>query len=197
MALPLTGYLSDRGRYEGFDISAKAINWCRKNITGRYPNFRFQAFNIRNAPYNPLGTIRVSSYRFPYEDETFDLIFLASVFTHMLPGDVKHYLSEIARVLKPGGRCLITYFLLNAESSRMIDKKLGTINFEYHMGDYRTINQDRPEDAMAYYEVFVRNLYRKHGLKIMEPVRYGSWCGRETYLSFQDIIIAVKAEALS
>ena len=41
-----------------------------------------------------------------------DVAFLTSVFTHMLPEDVEHYLDELARVLKPGGRTLITWFLL-------------------------------------------------------------------------------------
>ena len=38
----------------------------------------------------------------------------------MLSADMENYLKQIARVLKPGGRCLITYFLLNPESAKLM-----------------------------------------------------------------------------
>ena len=55
---------------------------------------------------------------FPCADNSFDLVFLTSVFTHMFAGDVENYLSEISRVLKPGGKCLITWFLLDEVSRK-------------------------------------------------------------------------------
>jgi len=48
---------------------------------------------------------------------------------------------------------------------------------------------------VAYDEEFVRDLFQKHSLTIMEPIHYGNWCGRERYLSMQDIVIAVKSPA--
>ena len=190
MAVPLTSYLSGQGLYRGFDISPDAIDWCRKNITPRFPNFNFQFTAIHNAAYNTRDTGRASEFRFPFEDQTFDLVFLTSVFTHMLPADMEHYFSEIARVSKPGARCLITFFLLNEESTALIDKKMGTYNFEHRAAAYRTIDKETPENAVAYDEMFVRGLYEKYGLKVREPIRYGSWCGRKDFLSFQDIVVA-------
>jgi hypothetical protein len=73
---------------------------------------------------------------------------------------VEHYLAEITRVLKPGGRSLSTFFLLNEESSALTAEKKGTLNFEHHCDRYRTINAERPEDAVAYPEDFIRSLYR-------------------------------------
>jgi len=40
---------------------------------------------------------------------------------------------------------------------------------------------------------FVRALYDKYNLEIKEPIHYGGWCGRETFLSYQDLILAFKA----
>ena len=193
MAVPLTVYLSDEGTYEGFDISAEAVKWCRERITSDFPNFRFQVSDIYNAAYNPQGTYPASEYRFPYEDRTFDFVFLTSVFTHLLPRDMEHYFSEIARVLKPGGRCLVTYFLLNEESIPMLDAGRSILNFAERGERYRTINKSRPEDAVAYDEKFIRSLYEKYGLVLSEPVYYGSWCGRENFLSLQDMVLAYKA----
>jgi len=120
MAIPLTKYLSE-GSYEGIDIIPYHINWCKKNIMSRYPNFRFQMADVFNKLYNPKGKYKPSEYEFPYQDEDFDFVFLTSVFTHMLPKDMENYFSQIARVLRKKGRCLITFFLLNKESLRLIE----------------------------------------------------------------------------
>jgi hypothetical protein len=106
---------------------------------------------------------------------------------------MEHYFSEIARVLKPGGRCLITYFLLNEESTPMNDAGRGILNFAERGELYRTINKSRPEDAVAYDEKYIRSLYEKYGLVISEPIYYGSWCGRENFMSLQDMVLAYQA----
>lgn len=137
MALPLTGYLNREGRYAGFDVSAEAIAWCTENISGSHPNFHFKVVDIHNGAYNPTGTYKSSDFRFPYPDESFDVVLLASLFTHMLPSDVEHYLHEIVRVLKPGGRSLITFFLLNEESSALITQGKASFDFEHEMPGYR------------------------------------------------------------
>jgi ubiquinone/menaquinone biosynthesis C-methylase UbiE len=196
MAVPLTKYLEERGRYEGFDIVNSGINWCRQKITPRYPNFHFQLASIYNKTYNPKGKYKASEYRFPYDDESFDFIFLTSVFTHMLPQDVENYFSEIARVLRIEGKCLITFFLLNTESLKLIDTNSSTLDFKYDIGECHTIDKHEPESAVAYNERSVRILYEKYGLNIVEPIHYGSWCGRKTFLSYQDIIIGSKKSGL-
>jgi len=192
MALPLTDYLHGEGRYAGFDISEKAIAWCKENITQSHPNFVFEVADIQNSFYNPKGKFKSSEFPFPYPDASFDVVFLTSVFTHMFPPDVKHYLHEIARVLKPGGQCLTTFFLLNDESSKLTKARKGTLNFEHEGPGYRTTDKKRPEAAIAYPEAFVRDLHAECGLALQEPIRYGSWCGRPQYLSFQDILISAK-----
>lgn len=192
MAVPLTKYLDERGSYDGFDIVADGINWCRKKITPKYPNFHFQLADVFNKKYNPHGKYRASEYYFPYESESFDLVFLTSVFTHMLPQDMEHYLYEIARTMKRRGRCLITFFLLNRESLELINLGKSIYDFKHEGGGFRTIDKATPESGVAYDEKFIRGLYEKLRLTIAEPIHLGSWCGRENYLSYQDVIIAVK-----
>jgi ubiquinone/menaquinone biosynthesis C-methylase UbiE len=191
MAMPLTSYLSN-GSYEGFDIVAESINWCKENISSKYPNFQFQLSDVYNKQYNPNGRYEASEYKFPYEDASFDFVFLTSVFTHMFPADVEHYLDEIKRVLKNRGRCFITYFLLNEESLRLIDNRQSREDFKYNLGKFRTVDRNIPEYCVAYNESFIINLYDKYGLKIIEPILYGLWCGRKLFTSYQDIIIAIK-----
>ena len=67
---------------------------------------------------NPKGRFRASECRFPWDDESFDFVLLTSVFTHMLPADREHYLSEIARVMSRGAKCVITHFILDAKKTK-------------------------------------------------------------------------------
>jgi len=190
--IPLTRYLNENGGFEGMDIVKVGIDWCKKNITPKYPNFRFQVADVYNKHYNPKGKYKASEYRFPYEDGTFDMVNLVSVFTHMMPDDVENYIKEIARVTKKGGKNIISYFILNDESLKLIESGKSTQNFKYKYKDFRIVNPDNPEETISYPEEYIRHLYAKNNLKIIEPIRYGSWCGRENFIYYQDLIIAQK-----
>lgn len=188
IAQGLTGYLRDGGSFDGFDVLEGEIEWCRRNVTRKHAHFRFQVADLYNKFYNPAGTQQAADFRFPYDDAAFDFVYLISVFSHMLPGDMDHYLSEIARVLRPGGRCFITYYLLNADAYA----RGAAEHFPFQADGYRAHNQNTAEWAVAYEEDAIRALYKKHGLIVQEPIQYGTWCGRETRFSSQDIIVAVK-----
>jgi ubiquinone/menaquinone biosynthesis C-methylase UbiE len=192
MALPLTSFLSKEGSYIGFDLQQKQIDWAKKNITTKFPNFEFHKVDVVNPIYSDEGE-KAEGFIFPYEDSSFDFIFLTSVFTHMLPEDVEHYLSEIQRVLKIGGRCFSTFFLINNESKDLLKNGFSTIDFQYPVGECLTDNLDAPEEAIAYKEEIVRAMLKSKNLEIIEPIKFGSWCGREEYLSYQDIILTSKA----
>jgi ubiquinone/menaquinone biosynthesis C-methylase UbiE len=189
--LPLTQYLNENAVYEGIDITKMGIDWCRERITPRYPNFHFQHIDVYNKHYNPSGKVQPSQYKFPYADEFFTFVMLGSVFTHMSPDDVENYLSEVYRVLRKGGRCLITYFLLNEESLRRIEVGESTLDLGYVSDKYRTISLDVPEQAIAFDEGWIRDLYGKLGLGITR-IDYGSWCARARYHSYQDLILGKK-----
>ncbi len=193
IALPLTRFLNGGGSYEGFDIVPKGITWCQKKFTPRHPNFRFQLADVRNRCYNPAGGVEAPEYTFPYPDAEFDFIFLTSVFTHMYPPAMLRYLSEIARTLKPGRRCLITWFLLNDKSRALMAADKSVINFRYPLENCFTSVPERPEDALAFDEGYVRDSYRRTGLRI-EGIYYGRWSGREKWLpgQGQDIVVASK-----
>jgi len=189
MAAPLTGYL--KSGYCGFDIVKDDIEWCRENISSRFGNFHFAHADIRNNFYNPDGRHEAESYSFPYGREEFDFVFLTSVFTHMFPPSVNNYLREISGVLKPGCTCSITMFLINEESMKLIDQGRSSQNFIHELDGCFTAYRKNPEGALGYREDRARKLFKANGLSI-KSVHPGSWCGREKFLSYQDIIIATK-----
>lgn len=189
----LTKYLTCNGSYDGIDIVAVGIDWCKEKYK-IYPNFNFQFADVYNKFYNPSGRYKASEYKFPYPSKSFDIIFLSSVFTHMLPIDMQNYLSEIARVLKQNGRCIATFFLLNPESLRRVHLNLNTIKvpFKYGLEGCLVADKDIPDITIAYDEQFVRNQYDKLGLNIVE-ITYGFWSGRKDLVhSLQDVIITIK-----
>jgi len=194
---PLIAYLSGRGSYEGIDIVKAGVDWCSGKYTAQYPHFKFQHIDVYNKHYNPEGSCQASEYRFPFLDDHFDFVALNSVFTHMSAGEIENYLSEIARVLRPGGRSLITFFLLNAEALELIASGRSTVDLRYQFGPSRAVSRKTPELAIGYDINFVTSLYEKSGLKVSHPIRFGSWCGRSEYLSYQDLVLAVKPAAAS
>lgn len=192
IALPFTKYLSKKGGYWGMDIVKEGIYFCQKMYSNKYPNFNFKVADVYNKAYYPEGRFQPHEYPFPYEDSFFDFIFLTSVFTHMYLKDVDHYLSEISRILKPGKKCLITYFILNSETDHNIQAKKSTLDFKYPIEGGWTTEEFVPEAAIACEETIIRQMYQKYNLKIDEPILYGAWSGREQFVSFQDIIVATK-----
>jgi len=189
MAIALAPYLNEHGRYEGFDVVPDGIRWCQQNLTPRYPRFRFQIADVRNRLYNPKGTASATEYRFPFEDGTFDFCFCTSIFTHLLPEEVAHYLAEVARVLRPGGRCLATFFLVPAPGD------VESTTLQRFSGRYRgnLVTDERiPEASIAYPEADVRRYLDESGLDVVEPFHYGSWSGRKEFLSWQDVVVVRK-----
>lgn len=96
--------------YVGFDCIAASIAWCETHVLPASGGKRWEFHHVdaRSAEYNPAGTIRSQDVRFPCGDASIDVVVAASVFTHLLEPDAARYLQEIARVLKPEGRALVT-----------------------------------------------------------------------------------------
>jgi SAM-dependent methyltransferase len=190
IALQLDGWFTDGG-YWGVDIHEPSIEWASREIAAAHPEFRFQHIDVRSEAYNRYGAESGSGYRFPFEDRFFDVILLKSVFTHMRPPDVDNYVGEIARLLRPGGRCLLTFFLLNEEQRRR--ERENRLAFTHGDGTWRYVHEESPETAVAYDERFVLDLFDRHGLRLAEAISYGRWSGRPDGLTFQDLLVVTCA----
>lgn len=191
IAVPLAGYLTG-GRYEGFDVDRAAVEWCQQNITPVAPHFRFQAVEVVNDKFRQQGS-GAESFRFPHEDGLFDVAFLASVFTHMVTAEVFHYLAELHRVLRPSGRLVASYFLLNEESETAIREAriAPRYRFPHALDGCRVRNKAVASMAVAYPEAGIQKMYQSTGLSIIKT-HYGRWRGRSDAYGNQDVIIAVK-----
>jgi hypothetical protein len=121
------------------------------------------------------------------------LLILRALLSVHLAEDVEHYLCEVARALKTGGRCLISFFLLNESSLTLMRANNTTINLNINFGSCWVADASDPEAVTGYEEDFVRAVYDRYNFEIKEPIDYGALCGREKFLSYQDLIFAFKS----
>ena len=174
-AVHFATFLEAPAGYEGLDIEPVRIRWCRQAITRRFAHVRFTCAPLNNGMYNGMASGRAADFVFPYAESTFDLVYLASVFTHMFDADVARYISEIGRVLKPGGNCIATFYLVTPERRQTIAAGGGAFNFSIaHEGSWvQTLAP--PEAAVAHDEARLGAILDTAGLRLTRPTRYGAW----------------------
>ena len=190
IAYSLVHYLQPSGRYEGFDMVKNFISWTQQEITSRKPNFNFNWHHIYHPLYNPTGKILVTNFVFPYPDNSFNCVCIPHLFIHLQAPEVFHYLDEIYRVLKPGGRCLVICFLVNSESENFLAQGKSSQELIYEMEDGLTKDINLPEKAIGFRETFLLKWIEERGFNLLEK-SYGSWCGRTSSIR-EDLLVLEK-----
>lgn len=180
-AIPLVGILGPDGKYLGVDIIGRSIDWCASNITARNHNFRFVHFDVRDQIHNPNGKQLTQEFSLPVEEASIDLVFAQSVFTHLFPPDISHYLREFRRILKPGGLVYATVFIYDEgilESARRTNLTPYNLRFEYELVDGVRLNDPvYPTGAVAFTEAFLFKLVAEAGLELARTPLKGAWSG--------------------
>jgi SAM-dependent methyltransferase len=191
-ALPLTTVLSDGGSYSGFDINKPAVDWCIDYVQPLHSGFTFKWIDLDSPLYNRGGSGQSSAFSFPYPDGEFDFVYSVSLFTHLMEETTSRYIREMARVLRPGGRLFNTFFLLNEHSREAVARNAATFSFDTVASENAAVaDRHEPEAAVAYDEGWIRSTYASAGLTVTN-VSYGTWSGRASGRTGQDIIVATK-----
>lgn len=192
IAIPLTGFIKTPGSYEGFDIVKEGVDWCKERISSKFPNFNFTHVQLKNDLYNLEAGKEASEFVFPYGDNEFDFVILTSVFTHMQQKDVAGYINEIGRVMKKGGTCFATFFILDAQSLEFLSKSKDPF-FKFDHGDY-FLHDDKVKDANIAYKIEVIEAMAKDGGLTIAKHHKGWWCGgsKTENVDFQDVLILRK-----
>ncbi|MEX2554709.1 MAG: class I SAM-dependent methyltransferase [Actinomycetota bacterium] len=184
-----------KGRYLGMDILKPHVEWCQKNLRPHARRrFSFQHLDIRNDRYNPAGTLQPTTVALPTADSTADIAVLLSVFTHMYPDEVIHYLSELRRIIAPNGRVNATMFLLNEDWAELDREDRCRYKLAHQLNEFtRFMDPENPLHAVGYEETWVREQVAKSDLAIDGPILFGSWAGRTGVPTFQDTVILRRA----
>jgi SAM-dependent methyltransferase len=189
IAVPLTQYLSDAGSYDGVDVVADGIAWCRASISPLYPRFRFHLLDVAHPLYNPAGRCALTDTTLPFPDAAFDFIAMVSLLTHLAADGLAHYAAEAARLLAPGGRCFVTAFLLNPPARAAL--RAGGGRWAVDPDDAGPVvpgDPATPLAASAFDEDFFLAAFLRAGLRRKRPAAYGHWSGRPAEI-FQDVCI--------
>src|SRR5262249_1758553 len=107
--------------YLGIDLHAGMVRWCRDNLSPHAPQFRFVHHDVFNPGFNP-GAEKAHRTEFPADGESCDLVIAHSVFTHIIEDHAAYYLGECARVLRPGGLLVSTWFLFDKREYPMMQE---------------------------------------------------------------------------
>lgn len=191
IAMELTRVLGPGQQYVGLDPNAEGIEWAQRHIGAHHPNFTFQRIDVRSRPYNPDGTMGGNDFRFPFEDDSLDLVLMISVLTHVDLPTVDNYVREAARVLRSDtGRLVSTIFLLDDEVDELIADGRSRFDLPWSAGPSRVENPDNPELVIAHPRTAVLDIVDSAGFEQVEVVN-GHWCGRAAPpMDFQDLLIA-------
>ncbi len=80
--------------------------------------------------------------------------------------------------------------MLNDESRKLMKSSKSAYDIQYHLDGRYTADLADPEDCVGFDESYIVDLFKKNGMKVM--IHPGSWCGRDNFTSFQDIVLATK-----
>ena len=140
--------LGPDGRYVGFDVHEPSIRWCRRRHAGD-ARLSFQHARVASA-YGERRGPAASTYRFPLDDGRADLVLAKSLFTHLMPEDAAHYLSEIRRCLRPGRAAVVTAFLFDPDDGPAVERTRRAFPHGSRDGALRFRVRARPTAAVAY-----------------------------------------------
>jgi SAM-dependent methyltransferase len=128
--------------YMGMDVHRKSIDWCRRHIEHNHPSFVFKYIDVLNERYNADGMKIHSQFRFDLEPQSMDVVYLYSVFSHMIEADMRVYLNDFLRILDGNGKVFFTTFVeegvpdvtINPENYRL--KCAGALHIVRYNKDY-------------------------------------------------------------
>ncbi len=202
LAIASEPFLGKDGKYIGIDVMKKDIDFC----CSHYPssNFEFIHFDVANVAYAPAQ--KGIKAKWPIESESIDLTTALSVWTHLNEEDALFYFKEISRVLKPNGKAIITFFLLDETYRNSLGIRSNQEGrFHMTLQDQWIFDQPSygsnmwfhpkwaqvPENAIGVNEAGLERLSASSGMKLIEH-HQGNW-KEVPGVFFQDVLIFQKA----
>jgi SAM-dependent methyltransferase len=195
-------FLGNQGKYIGLDVQKGDVEFCRSHYN--LDLCQFIHTNTKNCMYNPQAEAIRSAWAI--KEESADLVTALSVWTHFDEQDAVFYLKEVFRVLKPGKKAIISFFLLDEHYNQELMKPSGADKRRFNRTCYnmwkfsqKTANSDDwycadwakvPEEAIGITNGGVSQLLAESGFSL-EKSYVGNWKNCPG-LYFQDVLILNK-----
>lgn len=197
--LAMKPYLTASDSYTGIDVNAGFIQRCKRLYHAA--NVQFIHTEASNGYY--AGETAVGPRQWVFPDASFNFVTALSVWTHLREEDWRHYLSEVHRVLEPGGRAVISFFITD-EDYRPELKRDRQSDFypqnerkwifdtpAYDSTHWKTLNwASVPEVAIAVDKPTFEQVVDEIGLKV-RGYHSGQWKDHPGFF-FQDVVVFEK-----
>ena len=201
LAMASEPFISGNGYYKGLDVIKSKIDFSNNHYNN--PKLKFSHFNVNNATYSKFQNETL--LKWDIKDNSYDLVTALSVWTHFNENDALFYLKEVERVLKKGGKAIITFFYLDDYYDNSLKIR------ENKTGRFHSTNQLRwifnkkayesqswfstdwakvPEDAIGINKKGMDELILNSNLKLIKYYP-GNW-KEKVGLYFQDVLIFQK-----
>lgn len=196
-------FLGEEGKYTGIDVMRPDIEFCRSHYPAE--RYEFIHFDVANPTYAPKQ--KGARLPWPVASDSIDLLTALSVWTHLAEEDALFYFREISRVLRPGGRAIVTFFLLDEAYRESLGRR-SEQKGRFHMTSQNlwifnqpTYGSDAwfhlewipvPEDAIGVTEQGLDRLCAHAGLEVIAR-HQGNW-KEIPGIFFQDVLIFRKGE---
>ena len=189
LGLAAAPYVADGGAYTGLDVQAADIARARR--TCPFDSHRFVHLAAANPAYDTAGAAPRRPW--PVAASSQDLVTALSVWTHFAEADARFYMAEVTRVLKPGGRAIVTAFVLDDAYDEAGERRGSWVFDRPAYGSkawFTTPWAGVPEEAIAITPAGLDDMLAAAGL-VPETVYPGSWKAPGG-LYFQDILVLAK-----
>lgn len=142
--------------YDSLEFLKRGVRVTATDLTPNAVKLTLRHFEIENVQAEEVRT--ANALELPFEDNTFDAIWANGVLH--ATGDTRRAIQEARRVLKPGGRAIISHFY-RKPSWMYILHRLGRENIEY--------KEEDPPVNEFYTENEISDFFQ--GLQIVEAVQ--------------------------
>lgn len=191
-------FIADGGKYTGLDVMQADIQFCQQHYPS--PAFEFIHFNVHNSMYAPKQHKELVPW--PLDGQQFDVVTALSVWTHLNETDARFYLKEVKRVLKPKGKAIISFFVLDETYQASLTKRTEDLGRFHRTAQTQWIFDSSaygsehwrcrsyaklPESAIGITSEGLESLLSESGLTLLEK-HLGSW-KEQPGLFFQDVLV--------
>lgn len=193
--------IQDGGKYTGIDVIRKDIEFNKQHYDpGTYD---FIHFDLANPTYAEKQSSQLKPW--PVEKGHYDLVTALSVWTHLKENEAKYYFKEVERVLKPDGKAVITFFILDEDYKNTLSQRTSSKGRYHNTSQSKWIFDNKayesenwwcpkwvkyPEDAIGVTLEGLDELLNSSGLKLLNHYR-GNW-KEIPGVYFQDVLVLGK-----
>ena len=188
VALPLLSAMPSEARYCGYDVAQPYVDWCKQEFAAA-TQAEFLHIDLANSQYNPRGSRGAHRARIPEKSGSVDMVFAVSLLTHLVPKEIGRYLAEASRMLRDGGTFFCTLFLVDEQTTPLIEAHETYPKFTTKIRHGYLANPESPGEGVAVDRTWFFDRAERAGL-YGRKTQLGGWRGTDSY--YQDIVVLRK-----